>query len=342
MVRILTFLLAALAWAPAAAAAEGPIDTLNAWRSEAGVAPLAAMDPTASEGCRLHDVYLANSDEFGHAEDPASPFYTPLGAATGPASLLAEGPDALEMWLLVPYHRIALLEPRLRVTGYAAVGDFTCLKVLDGNDDSARTSSLTLYPWPPARSRDVPTAGPEPGLEIPDPYDKLPGVIRAGYMLTVNFNGPWAYTEGSTVDLSRVSLTSARGAVAITGLDLGGGFGLFPHRPLSRARWYTARAAGVVHNSGRDYPFDFSWRFETLRYDPALRVDASSSGVAVASRSPAPVRLRLRRAGALIYDGMLDPGERAPVEPGTYAACATQRGDERYQDARRCLTLAAE
>lgn len=266
MVRILTFLVAALALLPGAAAARTPLDTLNGWRDEAGVPPLDPMDSQASEGCRLHDLYMQGTDTFGHDEDPSSPLYTPLGAATGEDSLLAEGPDPLGTWLSVPYHRIALLEPRLRDTGYAVVGDFACLKVLDGSDDTARTAGLTLYPWPPDHARDVPLSGPPEGLEIPDPYAKLGDIARAGYMLTVNFNGPWIYTQMSTVDLSSVSLVPDRGSpVPLTGLDLHGGFGLFPHRVLSRARWYTARAAGVVHNHGRDFPFRLRWRFQTRR-----------------------------------------------------------------------------
>ena len=110
-----------LAAGPAPAEVSGPaaLADLNAWRAQLGLPAVLQLDARMSDGCRLHNTYRAlNGPEDGHDEAPSKPGFTPLGAAAGLTSVLGggrdEGPRAI--WEYAVYHRVHLLNPRLRTT----------------------------------------------------------------------------------------------------------------------------------------------------------------------------------------------------------------------------------
>lgn len=94
------------------------------------VAKLAAvtLDETLSRGCQAHAEYLARNLEHPkaqglgvHEEDPALPGATKEGAAAGTASVIAVLPDprdAVDGWIATLYHRIPLLDPRVKRIGF--------------------------------------------------------------------------------------------------------------------------------------------------------------------------------------------------------------------------------
>ncbi len=306
----------AAAVAPPVASASLPtagqaLAELNDWRAEAGLEAVATLDPELSEGCRLHNAYMALNG-LGHVEHPGLPGYTELGALAGRTSVLGpghEGPRA--QWEEAVYHRMVLLEPRLRTTWFDASSGATCMGVWGiTSETSVRSEALTLHPWPPAGASGFPTSF--GGGEIPDPRDAVPGdAARLGYLLSVNVNGPWFSTLGSV--LTGVSLTPDGGApVPVSGIDrdnpegsfLSGGFALFPHEPLAEATWYTARATGYVTGidvgpSRVDHPFDFSWRFGTRGAGPDTGAATPEPAAAPTDHAPLAIATALAVSGRL-------------------------------------------
>ena len=304
------------------------------------------LDAELSEGCRLHNAYMALNG-LGHIEDSSLPGYTDLGALAGRTSVLGSGHDSPRaLWEDAVYHRMALLEPRLRTTWFDASSGATCMGISGiTSDASVRTESLALHPWPPAGARGVPTTF--DGGETPDPREEVPGDARVGYLVSVNVNGPWFSNLGSV--LTGVSLTPDGGTpVAVSGIDradatgsyLSGGFALFPHQPLAEATWYTARATGYVTGidvgpSRIDHAFDISWRFGTLGAGPDPAPAGTAPPVAPAGQAPLAI------ATAVAVSGKLRGGTLAATVTVKPAGRRTltllvQRPERRCSDRGRC------
>lgn len=251
---------------------------LNSWRAEAGEAPVVAFSPEWNEGCRLHDEYEALNGGLTHDEQPGNPGYTDAGADAGRNAVLSTG-ELLprEAWVDAVYHREQVLAPRLRVSGYATAGGFTCLRTIGGEfDDSStgRVPLITPYPWPPNGAIDVPLGF--RGGEVPSPYELVPDGTRLGYLLSVDLNGPWAvespFAQSQIPTASLVADDGASVPVVVddanTGYSFGRGtpFGIFPVEPLAPCAWYTAAANGTAYPGGTlgaSYPIAVSWRFQT-------------------------------------------------------------------------------
>lgn len=113
-----------------AAFAATAVESLNAYRRTAGLAPV-TLDEKRSRGCRLHARYLArNIDQPAvqglgmHDEDASLPGATPEGRRAGRASVVAREPDAgaaVDGWIDTLFHRVPLLNPDLKTVGYACV-----------------------------------------------------------------------------------------------------------------------------------------------------------------------------------------------------------------------------
>ena len=169
---------------------------LNQMRSATGMSPVNKISPRWNRGCRLHNRYMRRTGRFGHAESPRSRFYTRLGAAAAKRSVIA-APAKLPSAAFgdTVYHRMAMLNPRLRSIGFASHYGFTCMQVIAGvtNRGSTRARAVSAYPWPAHNSQ-----GADPGfndVEFPDPRADAPGATQLGTPLTVNFNGPWAHWQ---------------------------------------------------------------------------------------------------------------------------------------------------
>lgn len=269
---------AALAAAPATAdAGISPSQALtvaNAWRAAAHEPGIAAMDPSLNDGCHNHNSYMAqNGGQLTHTEQPGNPGYTDSGAQAGMSSVLAIPEGDPRIWEQGVYHRMAVLQPRLRTSGFDASQGFTCMQIR-GIDDSpaTHTAGLTLYPWPADGTKGVPLSF--SGGESPSPYDETPGVSQLGFLLSVEVNGPWSNYLAPETKVSAASLTTDGGTpVALTAVDdsssksgpyIDSGFALFPHGRLLPATLYAAHARGSVTAEGAAYPFDLTWRFKTL------------------------------------------------------------------------------
>jgi hypothetical protein len=271
---------------PAAASAgsfpdpEVGIAQLNALRAGVGLSPV-TYDDTLSRGCKKHATYhRLNPTQRLHSEDPARAGYTKAGDSAARSSVLVYGADptaVLGAWESAPYHRMALLEPRLVASGFWSEFGVSCMQAV-ALDQSLRTPVLTAYTYPASGQRDVATTF--WCNELPNPCELVRRSARSaptGMNISVQFNGPWLRIEDVVVSSASVA-AAGRPPVDLTVLTresvLRGGLVLIPHRPLRAGKTYAAAATGTVVARADDgtlgeYPFALAWDFSTPGTEPA-------------------------------------------------------------------------
>jgi hypothetical protein len=274
--------LAAPAAAPAASIPdpETGIAQLNALRAGVGLSPV-TYDDALSRGCKKHATYhRLNPTQRLHSEDPALAGYTKAGDSAARSSVLVYGADpnaGLSAWESAPYHRMALLDPRLVASGFWSEFGVSCMQAV-ALDQGLRTPVLTAYTYPASGQRGVETTF--WCNELPNPCDLVRRSARdapTGLNLSVQFNGPWLRIEDVVVSSASVA-AAGRPPVDLTVLTrqsvLRGGLVLIPHRPLRLRTTYGAAATGTVVARSDDgtlgeYPFALSWDFSTPGTEPA-------------------------------------------------------------------------
>jgi hypothetical protein len=251
---------------------------LNQWKAQAGEPAVSEMDPAWSDGCDKHNNYMAQDNHgLTHYETDTNPAhgYTAEGADAGANSVLASPQGTPRIWEGSVYHRVAILQPRMTKSGWAASHGYTCMRTLDTLRMGLNGEPVKTYPWPPNGGTKVPTRFTD--NESPDPHKIVPGEL--GYLISVNLGGPWAANYSTHVSVAHASLkTDARRSVTITTIDddspymengapigayLNDAFALFPHGSLKNATTYTAHADGKASYGGTDYPFSVTWHFKT-------------------------------------------------------------------------------
>ena len=306
--------LAAAVAVPLASPAPGPaasipgpeagVAELNALRASVGVSPV-TYDDTLSRGCKKHAKYHhLNPTQRVHTEDPALAGYTRAGDSAARSSVLVYGaaPNAvLGAWESTPYHRMALLHPRLVASGFWSEFGISCMQTT-ALDQNLRTPALTAYTYPASGQRDVATTF--WCNERPNPCDLVRRSARTaptGLNISVQFNGPWLRIEDVVVSSASVA-AAGRPPVDLTVLTrqsvLNGGLVLIPHRPLRAGKTYGAAATGTVVARADDgtlaeYPFALSWDFSTPGTEPA-----ASLKVVVERVTRSRVKLRVDLLGS--------------------------------------------
>jgi hypothetical protein len=323
---------------------------LNRWRAEAHEPRVLQFTAAYNSACAAHDHYMKLLGRLTHPEQPGRPGYTPAGADAGPNSVLAE-PDGLPKatWVDSVYHRMGVLQPRLRISGFAAAEGFACLRTGGpAVDDSAkaRTAKLTLYPWPPNGATGHPLTFGHAADETPSPLIDAHGPTSLGLLLSVNVNGPWTNHAAPQSKVSHASLVSASGAsvaLAITdkstanGGYTSGGFVLLPLKALEPGTTYTAHAAGTVTAFGVSYPFNLAWHFSTKAACTTPQIVAPNSVVVPASlKFSFPISLTCNGdtlAGKQIVASVVQNGQEHPLPaistyelPATMTVSLGQRG----------------
>lgn len=249
------------------------LNDLNSMRSSSGIPSVRAVSSKLSKGCKLHNLYMRRTGYFGHSQSRSSRHYTRLGARAAARSVIAQ-PGTLPTRAFggTIYHRLALMQPRLKRTGYSSNYGFTCLQVLSSvsNAASARTADVATYAWPPAGMQ-----GLDPRFsknEFPDPLNDAPGATQIGTPITFSINGPWKNWKLAKSRVTSATLTTELGQQiqlswsdmdSRNGIYLQGGFALLPRRALPANTWHTATATGRVLYEGQSYPFTASTRFRT-------------------------------------------------------------------------------
>jgi hypothetical protein len=253
---------------------------LNGWRQLVGVEPV-TLDETLTAGCREHASYLRiNPLARGHAENASAPGYTAAGDLAARTSVLAYGLGSTagpEVWEPTPYHRMALLDPRLAATGFWNEFGLSCMNV--GNvDNDRRAPELTAYPYPVGGQRGVATTfscneSPDPCFAVPGNNGRTP----TGFEISLQFNGPWASI--GDIRVTSATLAPVHGAPVALTVDnhdsaLRDGLLLIPQAPLAAGTTYSASASGTVLGTADDgstaeYPYGLSWDFSTPGIAPA-------------------------------------------------------------------------
>lgn len=266
LVRLVLALLVQAADADAAKV----LDRINVHRKTAGLEPVAA-DPALSKGCAAHAAYLVTNVDHPstqglglHGEDPKLPGYTKEGERAGKASVIflgLEGEAAVEGWMGSFFHRIPLMQSRLRKVGYGVArgGPAKVTLVLDATNGMGPGKDSTVVLYPADDQKDVPLAF---VAEIPDPIpDSLTN--KAGYPITAIF------AEGALIKDAKASLKDAAGndvpvwfssperpAAADYQRNT---IGLIPKKPLQAQTAYTATFSALV----RGKPWLKTWTFTT-------------------------------------------------------------------------------
>ncbi len=139
------------------AATQTWLDRVNEVRVASGL-PAVTENPTWTDGIRKHLVYLENTPASlmtgpyasAHTENPASPYYTAEGAAEAGRSNLGGGltdVDAIDGWLVAPFHAIGILRRGLTQVAFARSDRGTAgLDVLGGVTSTPSPTTPVLFP----------------------------------------------------------------------------------------------------------------------------------------------------------------------------------------------------
>ena len=297
------------------------LERINAVRKRAGLEPV-TLDAELSVGCGNHARYLALNARHpatqglgGHNEDASLPGATPQGAKAGSAADIAFGDfepiDAVDGWIATLYHRVPLLNPRLKRIGFGCargerLGWITVVDIATGRDKGPLPEPIA---YPADGQDDVPLEFP-PGGEIPDPIPENK-TGRAGFPITVTFpvETPLAAATGVLEDEQGQPVPcwfSSPEKLANPGVSKkyqGTTVCLIPKTPLEPEQTYKVRFGGRLG----DQPWQKTWRFRTR---PAMSPDEAARRIA---ERLSAVRQALGLP-AVVIDAELSKGCRAHAE----------------------------
>lgn len=247
------------------------VERVNVHRRAAGLDPV-ALDPALSKGCAAHAEYLVRNEDrpstqgLGlHSEDVNLGGYTREGERAAKASVIylgLEGSDAVEGWMASLFHRIPLMQSRLRRIGYGSArgGRAKVTVVLDATNGLGPGKDAPSVVYPAEGQKDVPR---EFSPEIPDPIPESPEK-KAGYPVTVIFG------EGALVKDAVMTLRDASGKEVACWLSSPAApaaadyqrntVALIPKEPLPPGTALTVSLAARV--TGR--PLQKTWTFTTV------------------------------------------------------------------------------
>jgi hypothetical protein len=195
------------------------VQLLNHQRAANGIPADLVERPDWSSACAAHDRYEAQTGEFGHHEDPSSPFYTEEGAWAAANSVLAYGEPSWSQgnpWENAPIHLIQMLGPALAEMG--------------ADESQGRTCATT---WPGYTRPDpaVPTAYSYPGNGVggvvpsetasespfvPGDFVGLPEGTTTGRHLLAFLSGPESV---GSAEVAGATLSGPSGPVTLRVID---------------------------------------------------------------------------------------------------------------------------
>ncbi|MEP7104820.1 MAG: CAP domain-containing protein [Chloroflexota bacterium] len=255
-----------------AAARQSALDSVNAYRRQAGLSPLAADDALA-EAAEAHAWYtmfnFGQPSQAGlgvHTEDPKQPgftgatFITRDRAAGYPGNRAAEVINhvytpsaAVAVWVDSVYHRFPILDRETTAIGYgdASIGVLSVAVMDIGIGAAARAAPVV---FPPDGARDVPAAF--VGHEIPDP---APSGTQypVGYPLTL-VAGSGSDFKVQTSRLLAPDGKEVPGFVLLPGQQVDAGeWSFLAKEPFKNGATYTAEVIGTLDGQ----PFSKRWSF---------------------------------------------------------------------------------
>jgi putative cell wall-binding protein len=175
----------------------------NGWRADYGVGSV-HEDPWLSGNIAAHVFYMLKTGEYGHTENPSSPWYTPNGELGG-LSDLALGATTPDDWMAAPFHAVSLLDPLATTAGYYTnifAGETTA-----GYGPVDPSSVTWPKTWPSARRSVTMTTltpeWPDPTSGCPAAYHTDPYWPSAGLPLIASFGPDAPVITSATATLTR-------------------------------------------------------------------------------------------------------------------------------------------
>ncbi|MGH8012030.1 MAG: FHA domain-containing protein [Candidatus Binataceae bacterium] len=199
---------------------------INYWRANSHTLAPVVEDKEWGRGDFDHARYLVKTYESNpyrpvsitmHTEDPASPWYTPEGSMAGGdgdlippcrGCLSYSAAQAVNMWMIGPFHRLAILNPRLTKIGFAIYRE-------DGVQSAALRLGLAPTPQSefnpliefPTDGALMPSSMARLNLETPSPIASCPGYSApVGLPITLEF-GPAVHIKMVTAAITRAAVT---------------------------------------------------------------------------------------------------------------------------------------
>jgi len=190
------------------------VQLLNAQRLANGLPAGLVERPEWSQACAAHDRYQSQTGEFGHHEDPSSPYYTVAGNWAGENSVLAQGSSwsAGNPWENAPVHLIQMLGPALSEMGADESGGYDCATTWPGYKRPA-PATLTAYSYPGnGTSGVVPAETARESPFVPGDFVGLPQGTQTGRHLLVFLTGP---PPAEAAEVGRATLTPVPTGAAV-------------------------------------------------------------------------------------------------------------------------------
>lgn len=213
---------AALTASSAAADLTGPeIVHLLSLQREANGIPGGLREQTDwSAGCAKHNYYEEQTGEFGHEEDPDSPYYSEEGDWAAHNSVIAYGSSwsAGNPWEDAPIHLLQMLAPQMSETGAAESYGRNCLTTWPGYKRPS-PATLTAYSYPgDGITGVVPVEYAAESPFIPGDFVGLPEGTATGRYLLAYLSGAFDYAEAAKVTAA-ATLSGPEGGVELRTID---------------------------------------------------------------------------------------------------------------------------
>jgi hypothetical protein len=220
---VLTLLFACALLSPAGAAAISGgeiVQRLSQQREANGLPGGLIEQPDWSAACAKHNSYEARTGEFGHSEDPSSPYYSAEGDWAAHNSVLAWGSLSWadgNPWEQAPIHLIQMLAPALSEMGAAENDDRNCATTWPGYK-RPDPGSLTAYSYPgDGVTGVVPTERAGESPFVPGDFVGLPAGTATGRYLLAYLAGVSASNASEVT--ATASLSNAAGPVELRVID---------------------------------------------------------------------------------------------------------------------------
>jgi hypothetical protein len=289
--------LVAAAPAGATTSAEA-VKFLNQQRAANDIPAGLTVDEESTKGCRNHNHYMALNG-FDHGEEPGKPGYTPEGANSDNAEVLAGGEQewtaATNPWDAAPGHQEILFHPASDMAGYDASEGFSCMRV-HWVFEQAPTRAFYAYTGNLGRT-DVPPSvvvqgegpyAPQEAVGIPQGVATGPNILffvdgfgETNHAVSFSLTGPGGgAVEARMVDSTTPPPEGFSGRVYSTGGDL------IPVNPLDPFTDYTATV--TWHNDDTGEEKQQTVAFKTAGFQRGLTLQLSKKLTKRRARLTAP------------------------------------------------------
>jgi hypothetical protein len=173
-----------------------------------------------SAGCAKHNYYEEQTGEFGHEEDPSSPYYSEEGDLAAHSSVIAYGSSwsSGNPWEDAPIHLLQMLAPQMSETGAAESYGRNCLTTWPGYQRPS-PATLSAYSYPgDGVTGVVPVEHAAESPFIPGDFVGLPEGTATGRYLLAYLSGAFGFAEATKITAT-ATLSGPEGSVDLRTID---------------------------------------------------------------------------------------------------------------------------